>query len=141
MTGRRGDRAASLADDGGQAVVELALVSLVLMTLVFGAMEVGRMFNAWAIVTQASREGARTAAVQCAANAGCSTTVQGAVEDALVGLDVPAARWSLDGGPYVTGAPVSVHVEYDVTPVLPLIAAFIPGGVMTVRSDSTMRLE
>jgi Flp pilus assembly pilin Flp len=128
-------------DERGQAIVELALISVVLVTLVFGGVEFGRMLNAWAIVTQASREGARTAAAQCSLNAGCDVQVQAAIEGALVGLDVPAARWDMDAGPYVSGAPVAVRVEYDVTPVLPLIAAFVPGGVLTVTGDTTMRLE
>lgn len=128
-------------DDRGQAVVELALVAMVLVTLVFGGIEFGRMFNAWAIVTQASREGARTAAAQCSLSAGCDVLVRAAVEGSLTGLDVPAARWEMDGGPYVSGAPVTVRVEYDVTPVIALIAALVPGGVLTVHGGTTMRLD
>lgn len=130
-----------LKDDHGQAVVEFALISIVLVTLVFGGLDFGRMLNAQAIVTQASREGARIAAAQCARTAGCDILVQDAVEGALAGLHVPAARWDMDGGPYVSGTPVQVRVEYDVTPIVPMIAALIPGGVFTVRGDSTMRLE
>ncbi len=128
-------------EDHGQAVVELALVSVVLVTLVFGGIEFGRMLNAWAIVTQASREGARAAAAQCSLSAGCDVVVQSAIESSLVGLNVPAARWDMDPGPYITGAPIQVRVEYDIAPVTPLIAAFIPGGSLTVTGDTTMRLE
>ena len=127
--------------DAGQAVVELALVFLVLMTLVFGGLEFGRAVNAWAIVTSASREGARTAAALCTLNPACSTSVQTSVDSALTGLDVATARWTMDGGPYVAGGPVMVHVEYDVAPLTPLIAAFVPGGAFTVSGETTMRLE
>lgn len=128
-------------DDHGQAVVEFALVSVLLFTLLFGGLDFGRALNAWAIVTQASREGARIAAAQCTLTAGCDALVQSAIEGALVGLDVSAARWDMDAGPYVSGAPVQVHVEYDVTPIIPLVGVFIPGGVLTVRGNTTMRLE
>lgn len=129
------------SSDAGQAVVELALVFLVLMTLVFGGIEFGRAMNAWAMVTQASREGARTAAALCTLDSGCSTSVQTSIDNSLTGLDVPSAHWTLTAGPYVAGNPVTVHVDYTVTPVTPLIAALVPGGAFTVRGDTTMRLE
>lgn len=127
--------------DAGQAVVELALVFLVLATLVFGGLEFGRALNAWAIVTSASREGARTASALCTIDPACSTSVQTSVDNALTGLDVPSANWTLSAGPYVPGDPVTVHVDYVITPTTPLIAAFVPGGVFTVAGDATMRLE
>ena len=126
----------------GQATVELAIVLLVLTTMVFGALEIGRGLNTWVIVTQAAREGARTAAAQCSVDPGCLTEVETRVMASLVGLASPeAARWSLDPGPYQPGAGVTVSVEYDVAPVVPLIADMVPGGVMTVRGTTTMRLE
>lgn len=126
----------------GQATVELAIVLLVLTTMVFGALEIGRGLNTWVIVTQAAREGARTAAAQCTIDAGCSTDVEARVTASLAGLAAPeTARWTLDPGPYQSGSGVTVSVEYDVTPVVPLIADMIPGGVLTVRGATTMRLE
>lgn len=128
-------------DDRGQALVEFALVSVLLFTLLFGGLDFGRALNAWAVVTHASREGARVAAVQCTAVANCNPLVQTAIEGALVGINVPAARWQMDAGPYVSGGPVHVRIEYDIVPIIPLIAVFIPGGVLTVHGDTTMRLE
>ncbi|MDP2326697.1 MAG: pilus assembly protein [Dehalococcoidia bacterium] len=127
--------------ESGQALVELALVMLVLMTLVFGALEIGRMVNAWAIVTQASREGARVGAARCTLDAGCEATVRASVENSLAGLSVADARWVMDGGPYQAGDPITVRVEFDVVPITPLIAVFVPGGAMTVVGETTMRLE
>lgn len=128
-------------DDRGQAIVEFALVSVLLFTLLFGGLDFGRALNAWAVVTHASREGARVAAAQCTAVVDCDVLVESAIQGALVGLDVPAARWEMDAGPYVSGAPVNVRIEYDVVPIIPLIAVFVPGGILTVRGDTTMRLE
>lgn len=128
-------------DDHGQAIVEFALVSVLLFTLLFGGLDFGRAVNAWAVVTHASREGARVAAVQCTVTIDCDVPVQSSIEGALAGLDVPSARWQMDGGPYVSGGPIHVRVEYDVRPIIPLVAVFIPGGVLTVHGDTTMRLE
>lgn len=47
----------------GQALVEMALVLPILLMLVFGIIEFGRIFNAYIVVSNASREGARYAAV------------------------------------------------------------------------------
>lgn len=126
----------------GQATVELAMVLLLLMTLVFGVLEVGRGLNAWVVVTQAAREGARTAAARCTVDPACAVDVETRVTAALAGLAAPeTARWSLAPGPYQAGAGVAVSVEYDIAPVVPLIEAMIPGGVLTVRGVTTMRLE
>lgn len=131
-----------LRGQSGQATVELAIVFLVLTTMVFGALEVGRGLNTWVIVTQSAREGARTAAAQCSIDAGCATTVEARILDSLVGLNAPdTATWGLDPGPYQSGNGVTVWVEYDMVPVTPLIASMIPGGVLTVRGETTMRLE
>lgn len=46
----------------GAAVVEFALVSLLLFTLVFGVIEVGRMLWIWNAAVEATRLGARVAA-------------------------------------------------------------------------------
>ncbi len=127
--------------EDGQAIVELAVVFVLLSTLVFGGIEFGRALNSWAIVTQASREGARSAAALCSGDPGCSAVVQTSIENALVGLNVAAARWNMDPAPYVAGSPLLVHVEYDVVPLTPLIAALVPGGQFTVVGETTMRLE
>jgi len=127
--------------EAGQATVEFGVMLMMLMTLVVGALEFGRAWNASTIVTQASREGARAAAVSCSINPGCSATVDTSVANALAGLDLASADWTVTAGPYVSGSAVTVHVDYSVTPVSPLVAGLIPGGVFTIGSDTTMRLE
>lgn len=127
--------------EGGQATVELALVAVVLFTMIFGALEVGRGLNTWVIVTQAAREGARTAAARCSIDPSCVAAVDTRITDSLAGIDPDEADWGLDPGPYQSGNGVSVWVQYDMVPVTPLIAALIPGGVLTVRGETTMRLE
>lgn len=61
--GRRGrdDRAAArLQDDRGAAMVELAIMATVLLTLVFGVFETGMAWSDSQLVTQATRAGARS---------------------------------------------------------------------------------
>ena len=127
--------------DGGQSVVELALILPVLTLLVFGALEIGRVLNAWVIVTHASREGARVAAVRCSMDPACDTDVEARIDTSLTGLDPLQAVRTLSGGPYVTGDPVTVRIEYNLAFITPLIGALVPGGAVTVSGQTTMRLE
>lgn len=46
----------------GAALVEFAVILPVLIILLFGVWEMGRIFDAWLVVTNAAREGARYAA-------------------------------------------------------------------------------
>lgn len=131
----------ALREESGQAVVELALVALVLMTLVFGGLEIGRLVNAWAVVTQASREGARVGAARCTLEPTCGDLVAARVDGSLAGLDVSGVTWSMDPGPYVPGDGFTVLVAFRVVPVTPLIGALFPAGGILVRSETTMRLE
>ena len=48
-------------DESGQAVLETALITVVLLLLFAGAIDVGRMFYHYIAVTNAAREGARMA--------------------------------------------------------------------------------
>lgn len=56
-------RSRTRPDDSGVAAVELALVLPILLVLVFGIIDFGRMLNAQITLTQAAREGARWAAL------------------------------------------------------------------------------
>jgi hypothetical protein len=86
------------------------------------------------VLTQASRAGAREAAVQ-----GSSDAVQEAVRAAAVGLD-PAridvvATWS-----GARGAPVTVEVTYD-APVASLLGGWLLPESVSLRASATMRQE
>lgn len=53
----------SIRRDRGAAAVEMALLLPLLLLLVFGIIDFGRMLNAQITVTEAAREGARAAAI------------------------------------------------------------------------------
>lgn len=124
----------------GQTVVELALLLPIIVVLMFGALEVGRVFNTWIMVTQAAREGARAGAARCSSDPACSTTVATWVDDSLAGLDPADRRWSMSPAPYTAGGTLQVQVEYDVRLVTPLVSDLL-GGLLTVQSQTSMRIE
>ena len=52
-----------LRNNRGQAIVELAILLPVLLLIIMGILEFGRVFNSYMIISHASREGARTGSV------------------------------------------------------------------------------
>ena len=124
----------------GQSSVELALLLPVILLLMFGVLEFGRVFNAWIVVTQASREGARIGATQCATNAACGGNVEVWVTNSLGGLDPANMTWDMTPGPYSAGGTLEVTVDYDVAITTPVISNLV-GNSLTVHGATSMRLE
>lgn len=56
-----------LGNQRGAAAVEFALLLTILVVLVLGMFDFGRVFDAWLVATNAAREGARYGSI-CAAN-------------------------------------------------------------------------
>lgn len=134
---------ARLRRKGGQATVELALILPVLVLLVVGIFEFGRAWNAHQVITDAAREGARTAAVADAAIT--RDSIETIVESALLraALDPKKARIKLSGIGAAMGNPVSVEVLYPyrfgfLKPIMGWVA---DQGQITLGATSVMRHE
>ena len=116
------------AGEGGQAVLETAFVSVVLLLLFAGAIDVGRMFYSYIVITNAAREGARTAA-----RLPCTVGKQDVVHDLII-LAVMSETSSLlpesaedidieiipdpSEGCYAAGDEIVVTVTYEFTNIL-----------------------
>lgn len=119
----------------GQSVIEFAFILPLLLILVFGITEMGRMLMRTNVLTQAAREGARAAAVGVD-----SASVVSRVEGILTAAGVDAAD-----NPVVDIAPpdangminVVVTCDFEVIPgnLLPF------SGTLTLRGASAMRKE
>ena len=121
----------------GQAVVEMALVLPILLMLVFGIIEFGRILNTYMIVTNLSREGAREGAV-----GGTDAQIIEVVENGA-NLDVSLINTVIDplsAAPRPRGSSVTVIVSYDVDIIAPVIGTLI-GDPYIVTSQTTMRVE
>ena len=69
-----------IADKGGAAAAEMAMVMPLLLVLMFGSFEVARYFHNEHVVLKSVRDGARYAARQGFANYTCPSTVNATVE-------------------------------------------------------------
>jgi Flp pilus assembly protein TadG len=136
-------------DTSGQSLVEFAMVAILLILLVVGICEFGRVWNIYQVITNAAREGARLASLPN----GFTTTsaVQTRVNDYLTtgGIDtskstVTIGNAGVDGG---TGTSVSVTVSYPyqflyVGPVVRLINPGATAGAdVTIQTQAVMRNE
>lgn len=112
--------------DRGAAAVEFALVLPVLLILVFGIIDFGRMLNAQITLTEAAREGARATALLSAAE-GTSRANQAA--SGLGSVDVEVTQ-DCPANPGLDDEAV-LQVNYDfsfVTPIGSLTGLFGGGG-------------
>lgn len=124
-------------EERGQALVEMVLVLPILLLLVFGTIEFGRVFNSYLEVTNAAREGARAGVVGATDDAITAT-----VKNAAVLLNGNSLDITVTPGPDYRsrGAALNVTVDYPVPIYTPIISSII-GNPYTVKASATMRVE
>ena len=127
----------------GTGTVEFAIVGVLLFTLLLGVIEGARVFNAWLVITNESREAARWGAVRVghpeyADLAALETAVENEMTNRTQGL--------LSHDPVVfqvnctaTEDAVTVNVDYTIEAISPLISSMWPS--FQLASESTMRSE
>lgn len=96
----------------GQALVELALVTPILLLLIVGLTEFARAWNTRQVLTDAAREGLRSAVV--ANPAFTYESMLDVIDQALVraSLDPERAEVSVEGWRAGTGTPARIWIDY-----------------------------
>lgn len=121
-----------LANQGGQATVELALCLPILALLLAAVVEIGALVGDQARLWHSAREAARAATVDRDL-----TDVRAAAESA--GLEGVRVEVSPEPGGRVQGEPVQVHLAYDPPGRVPLLGALL--SRVELRAEATMRIE
>lgn len=133
-------------------IVTFALVAPVLLLILFGTMEMGRVLNAWMVITNEAREAARYGAVNfddsvdtATEQANEQTAIRAYVQQRLSGVlasdgiyrqpDVVLVPTGLNQSPLV-----QVTIYYQVPLVIPLVSQFFPNPFPIV-ARSAMRGE
>lgn len=124
----------------GQAIAEMALVLPILIVLLFGIVEFGRVLNTYMIVTNLSREAARTGAVGGTDSAITASVQNGAVASGLETSQISVSITPTSISKRVRGSSVEVSVDYPVDIIAPVIGVII-GDPYIVESQTTMRVE
>jgi Flp pilus assembly protein TadG len=132
----------------GQALVEFTMILPIFLMLLFGLVDFGRGFYTWLLVTNAAREGARTAAVQSDAAAIDSRIYDSFCDNypSSCGLDPSKLSISKTNVQGARGSAVEIDLAYDFEFATPLgeIMQFVSGGSITaptISAHSSMRLE
>lgn len=132
------------ASERGSSVIEAALVTLLLLLLLAGAVDIGRAFYGFIVVTNAAREGARLATrLPCtSANllllhnailAAVDAEADGLGEDTTVITTITPDP--LGTGCAAAGTPIKVSVSYQ----LPTIMASVLGfSEITISNSASM---
>ena len=95
--------------DGGQSLVEFALVLPFFLVLFFGIVEFGNAWRKYSLITNGAREGAREAVLPSSSQTTVTTTIQNYLNGS--GLDTTQATLSL-GISSVTGTADTVQIDY-----------------------------
>lgn len=116
----------------GQSLVEFALLLPMLVVILFGTVEFGRLWMTMNVLTGAAREGARVAAV----TAPNTAQVQTAVNNVLSGASITGATITVVGPNAANSVTVTVRINYNV-----LTGTIIPGMSRTLQLTRTASMR
>jgi Flp pilus assembly protein TadG len=124
------------------AAVEFALLAPLLLMILFGILEVGRIVDAWLVVHNAAREGAR-AAVLVQSDAAAETAARTATDAYLVaGLsgrtDIRTMRAAAVD---VSTTSIDVTAEVQVEIYAPLFQSMFGASAAPVRANAVLRRQ
>ncbi|MDY6875402.1 MAG: TadE/TadG family type IV pilus assembly protein [Chloroflexota bacterium] len=119
----------------GQSIVEFVLILPVLLIVLAGVLDLGRLYYAHVAIADAAAEGASYAAIHPNETAGIVDRAQDAsggmveIDENLVEVSPPPA--------VASGAPITVTVNYTFTVATPFISSMVPDGVLMLRAVAT----
>jgi len=130
-------------DESGQALVEFALVVPLVLVLLIALFELGRLWHTYQVLTDAAREGARTAAL--ADPTITPDTVRARIETALSRAALRPEKWEIvpHGVDGMTGTMASVEIRYRFEPAFvgPLFGLAKNKRWVMLSTRSVMRNE
>jgi len=121
----------------GQALVEVAILLPILLLILMGIFEFGRVFNAYLIINHASREGARSAAL-----GNDDTEIINKINASIFYLD--SAKLTIVITPSKSsrtrGTDVTVNLKYNIDIIVPIIENLVPNP-FPLEAQTVMRVE
>ncbi len=126
-----------IKNNRGQTLVEMALVLPILLLIIFGIIEFGRIFNAHLTLTHASREGARAGAVHKS-----DSEIEEVVINASYPLIVNEDNITIDPQDIYrsVGYSITVEINSSIEIFTPVISNLLENPY-PVSGKTTMRVE
>ena len=136
LKGRRRQRGKRLTSECGAAAVEFALVVPILLLLLVGIIEFGRVYNAQIELTAAARQGVRVMAIQNSPSAARTATEQAApsLNPSLTDSQVAIVSSPINTGLCTPGSTVTVTATYPLTFLTGMF-----GTTITLTGKSVMK--
>lgn len=137
----------SIRNQNGAALVEFAIVLPLLVLLLMGAIEFGLFCYNKQVITNASREGARTGIIQGTDLSEIKSTVKDYCRERLITFgtsisELPDGWIIINDGSGINSdfqAPLKVYVKYDYSFLVPFI--FGLGPTKTISAQTEMKME
>ena len=120
----------------GQSLLEFALIVPILLVILAGVLDLGRLYYAYVSVTDAAAEGASYAAIHPQANARAEV-LQRAQEASGALVQIDPTMVQIDCPAIAAGAPITVTVSYSFTVATPLLNVIVPTGELRLRAVAT----
>ena len=117
----------------GQSLLEFALILPVLLIVLAGVLDLGRIYYSYVAVTDAAAEGATYAAMYPQVS-DRDEVFQRAQEASRGLVQIDNSMVEVDCPSVASGAPVTVTVSYSFTVATPLINVIVPDGVLELRA-------
>jgi len=130
-------RSGFVKEENGQSLVEFTLVLPLLLLLMMGIFEFGRIFYDYLIITNASREGARWAVVGKSDN-----EVINIVNDSCATIDLERLQIEITPAENERkrGEPLEISLRYEVDMIVPLWGVVLPDP-FPIETHALMRME
>ncbi len=120
----------------GQSLVEIALVLPILLFILAGILDLGRLYYVYVAVSDAAAEGGTYAAIYPEESKRGEVVER--AQTASGGLvQIDADMVEVDCPTIAAGAPITVTVGYSFTVATPFINAMVTDGVLILRATAT----
>lgn len=124
-------------DKKGQSIVEAAMIIPIILIIFMGIFEFGRIFNTYLIITNASREGARRAAV-----GGADIDIINTIYATTSTLDPSAMQITITPSATnrLSGAQATIDIKYSLPLIFPVVSSIAPNP-LPLEAKTVMRVE
>ena len=120
----------------GQSIVEIALLLPVLLLMLLGLVDFGRVYYVMVALNDAAQEGAAYAAARPNDGTGIAERAA-AASTGLITINADDVAVAIEGGTPVAGAAITVSVSYEFTFYTPIARSFFPDSIVDWEAEAT----